>query len=161
MKTHLFYSFLAIYLITAALALIGITGILSIRDGYLAPLMSAFLIESAGAVVAVFRRADFFSPEPSANLEHTNRKAAQKAVANERIEIRSAHYGTAHAQIDVTESVRRHVRDGTLNILVTNEEVCPGRDPAYNYTKGLTINYTLGGRDRTIQVIEGSSLILP
>lgn len=182
MKTHLFYLFLAIYVITVALTLLGITGVLPIKDGYLMPLVTAFLIELAGAVVTIFRSADFFSSEsdtrsrPSNENEIQSHAAEMNRIQKENaqlkqqildvrtlpgIEIRFAHYGTGASQIDVTETVRRYVRDGTLNILVTSQVLCGGRDPAVGYVKGLTINYALAGRDRTIEVIEGSSLILP
>ena len=60
-KAHLFYTFLAIFAVTAVITLLGITGTISIRDQYLAPLFGAFLIELTGAVIALYRRADFFS----------------------------------------------------------------------------------------------------
>jgi hypothetical protein len=74
LKAHLFYTFLALFVITALLVLLGITSVLPIRDGYLTPLMGAFIVESAAAVIALFRGADFFStpvlsgPQPSEEL---------------------------------------------------------------------------------------------
>jgi hypothetical protein len=79
----------------------------------------------------------------------------------EPIEIRSAQYGVLSAQIDVTERVRTYVCKGVLNILATNDIVCPGKDPSPGARKGLTIDYTLNGRDRRIEIIEGSRLTLP
>jgi septal ring factor EnvC (AmiA/AmiB activator) len=60
MKKHLFYTFLAIFVVTTIVTLAGIVGAAHISGGYLTALVSAFLIESAGAVVAIFRQADFF-----------------------------------------------------------------------------------------------------
>jgi hypothetical protein len=78
-----------------------------------------------------------------------------------RIKIRSANYGYGSAQPDVTDRVRAHVHGGVLDVLATTDELRDGNDPFHGVTKALTINYTLNGRDRTIQVIEGSRLILP
>lgn len=63
MKRHLFYTLLAIFVATAVVTLLGVTGVVSVRDGYLTALIAAFLVESAGAVVAIFRGADFFSED--------------------------------------------------------------------------------------------------
>jgi hypothetical protein len=60
----------------------------------------------------------------------------------------------------VTDRVRECVHDGILNVLATTTELgC--NDPLPGYMKSLTINYSLNGRDRTIQIIEGSRLIRP
>ena len=64
MKRHLFYTLLVIFAITSLITLLGVTGIIHIVDGYLWPLVGAFLIELAGAILAVFRRAEFFD-DPS------------------------------------------------------------------------------------------------
>ena len=47
------------------------------------------------------------------------------------------------------------------DVLATTGELREGNDPFLNVTKALTVNYRLNGRDRTIQVIEDSRLILP
>ena len=60
MKRHLFYTFLLIFTATSVVTLLGVTGIVHIVEGYLWPLVGAFLLELAGAVVAIFRRARFF-----------------------------------------------------------------------------------------------------
>jgi hypothetical protein len=64
-------------------------------------------------------------------------------------------------QTPVTNRVETHVHRGVLNLLATTAELGDGIDPFPGHTKALTINYTLNGQDRTIQVIEGSQLILP
>lgn len=61
MKKHLFYTFLGIFISTAAVTLFGITNVIAIQDKYLTPLFGALLIELIGAVIALYRRADFFS----------------------------------------------------------------------------------------------------
>jgi hypothetical protein len=78
-----------------------------------------------------------------------------------RLQICSANYGWGPAQPDVTDRVREHVHRGVLDVLVTTDELRDGNDPFPNVTKALTVNYRLNGRDRTIEVIEGSRLILP
>ena len=65
MKAHLFYTFLVIFAATSVVTLLGVTSIITIRDGYLTALVSAFLIELAGAVIAIFKSADFFSSDKS------------------------------------------------------------------------------------------------
>jgi hypothetical protein len=72
MKRHLFYTFLWIFGITSIITLLGVIGVIKISDGYLSALVSAFLIESAGAVVAIFKRADFFSDDTSRNENAVN-----------------------------------------------------------------------------------------
>jgi hypothetical protein len=62
-KAHLFYTFLVIFAATSVVTLLGVTSVLTIRDGYLTALVSAFLIELAGAVIAIFKGADFFASE--------------------------------------------------------------------------------------------------
>ena len=63
MKTHLFYTFLVIFAATSVVTLLGVTSVITIREGYLTALVSAFLIELAGAVIAIFKSADFFASE--------------------------------------------------------------------------------------------------
>lgn len=65
MKTHLFYTFLVIFAATSVVTLLGVTSVITIREGYLTALVSAFLIELAGAVIAIFKSADFFASEKS------------------------------------------------------------------------------------------------
>lgn len=59
-KQHLFYTFLFLFVLTAIITLLGVTNVLDIRDQYLAPLVGAFLLELAGAVIALYRGARFF-----------------------------------------------------------------------------------------------------
>jgi hypothetical protein len=65
MKTHLFYTFLVIFAATAVITLLGLTNVIMIREGYLTGLVTAFLIELAGAVIAIFKSANFFTAEKS------------------------------------------------------------------------------------------------
>jgi hypothetical protein len=65
LKAHLFYTFLVIFAATSIVTLLGVTSVITIRDGYLTALVSAFLLELAGAVIAIFKSADFFKSETS------------------------------------------------------------------------------------------------
>jgi len=56
----LYYVFLIIFAATSVVTLLGVVGKLSIDQGNLTLLLSAFLIELAGAVIALFRGAPFF-----------------------------------------------------------------------------------------------------
>ncbi len=85
-----------------------------------------------------------------------------RGFIRKRIKVRTARYGSLFAQVDVTDRVQSRIDRGILNVLATTQELLPGQaDPFPNVTKALTIDYTLYGRDRTIQIIEGSSVTLP
>ena len=64
MKNALFYTFLAIFAATAAVTLLGITGVVAIDDFYLKGLFGALLIELVGAVIALYRATPFFQAKP-------------------------------------------------------------------------------------------------
>jgi hypothetical protein len=63
LKTHLFYTFLAIFAATSVVTLLGVTNVIPIHGGYLTALVTAFLLELAGAVIAIFKSANFFASE--------------------------------------------------------------------------------------------------
>src|SRR5436189_27513 len=77
MKRHLFYTFLVIFVATTIVTLLGLIGLIHIPGGYLTGLVSAFLVELAGAVVAIFRRADFFTDEDQKHAEELKRTREQ------------------------------------------------------------------------------------
>ena len=56
----LFYVFLAIFVATATVTLLGITKRINIDKEYLKPLFTALILEVVGAVIALFAAADFF-----------------------------------------------------------------------------------------------------
>jgi hypothetical protein len=66
-QAFLFYVFMAIFLVTAIVTLLGVTGVVTIPETQLNMLLGAFLVELAGAVVALYRRTDFFE-RPADNL---------------------------------------------------------------------------------------------
>ena len=102
MKVHLFYTLLVIFAATALVTLLGITGVVHIADGYLTALVTAFLIESAGAVLALFRRAEFF-PESQAEQAHSEdqlreQHATEMALLAERHARQIDQLAHAHAK---------------------------------------------------------------
>ncbi len=57
----LFYTFIVIFGITAVITILGITGVIkTIHKKYLNALFTALIIEVIGAVIGVFKSADFF-----------------------------------------------------------------------------------------------------
>lgn len=63
MKKHLFYTFLTIFVATSLVTLLGITDLVTIKEGYLNALVAAFLVELGGAVIAIFKSTNFFKKE--------------------------------------------------------------------------------------------------
>ena len=64
---------------TAVVTLLGVTNIIVVREGYLTALVTAFLIELAGAVIAIFKSANFFGDvEKPLNTEDDLRKSITK-----------------------------------------------------------------------------------
>ena len=57
----LFYTFIAIFVATALVTLLGVGGAIDIPNSQLTILLTAFLVELAGAVIALFARTDFFA----------------------------------------------------------------------------------------------------
>ncbi len=58
-KNVLFYTFIAIFVLTALVTLLGVLGAVTIERSYLNALVGAFLIELGGSVVILFRKTDF------------------------------------------------------------------------------------------------------
>lgn len=68
MKRHLFYTFLWVFAATALLAVIGVLKIVAIEPEYLHPLFWSILVEASGAVILMFKRADFLNDPPPRDL---------------------------------------------------------------------------------------------
>ncbi len=86
MKKSLFYTFLAIFVVTTIVTLAGIIGLAHISGGYLTALVTAFLIESAGAVVAIFRKADFFPDDENKHADTIERMRKEYDALKERLD---------------------------------------------------------------------------
>lgn len=63
MRRALFYAFLAIFVATAVVTLLGIIGVVAIDDFYLKGLFGALLLELVGAIIGLFKGTDFFAQE--------------------------------------------------------------------------------------------------
>jgi hypothetical protein len=75
------------------------------------------------------------------------------------IRIVRAYYGVQGRTVNVTELLRSRVRDGVLNIVVTNSTL--GGDPAPGYDKLLIVVYRYQGTETATAVREGNTLSLP
>jgi hypothetical protein len=78
---------------------------------------------------------------------------------NNGIRIIRAYYGVQGRTVNVTELLRSRVRDGALNIVVTNSAL--GGDPAPGYDKLLIVVYRYQGTETATAVREGNTLSLP
>jgi hypothetical protein len=68
-----------IFAATSVVTLLGVTNVIVIREGYLTALITAFLIELAGAVTAIFKSANFFVEDPKPlNAEADIRNSIRK-----------------------------------------------------------------------------------
>ena len=78
---------------------------------------------------------------------------------NGSLQITRAYYGLNNRTNDVTQRLRGMVRNGTLAVQVTNNNM--GGDPAKGGDKVLTVIYRFQGRERTSTVKEGNMLRIP
>jgi hypothetical protein len=78
---------------------------------------------------------------------------------NRNLQITRAYYGLNNRTNDVTQLLRGMVRNGTLVVQVTNNNM--GGDPARGGDKVLTVIYRYQGRERTSTVKEGNTLRIP
>lgn len=81
-KQLLFYIFLGIFVSTTIVGLLGITSVITIKDKYLTPLFYAFIIELAGAVICIYKKANFFDEE-SNSFNHKNNQNIEKNKSKE------------------------------------------------------------------------------
>jgi hypothetical protein len=154
MKRHLFYTILLAFIATTAITLLGITEVIRIKDGYLTPLMGAFLIELGATIFAIAKREDLLSEPPSS----TNLESHPRAI--EPIAVIAADYTVDHMKQDVTAAVRGCIHDGVLNV-VSDTVALNAKDMKYGFKKMLRIHCRLLGKDRVFFVPEGERLILP
>ncbi len=79
-----------------------------------------------------------------------------------KVEILKAQYGTDAKWVDVTEALRRHVRDFPLIILPSpNYNASFGGDPVPGIVKQLKIQYKLNGKDGEVSLAEDAPVLLP
>jgi hypothetical protein len=77
-QASFFYSFLGIFIATAIVTLLGVTGVVTIRDTQLNLLLGAYLIELAAAVVALYRRTDFYQTKEG---DHSKEQSTDNLAA--------------------------------------------------------------------------------
>lgn len=70
-KNLLFYSFMIIFIITAVITLLGVTGKIFIKERFLWPLFSAFLIQIVTAVIKIFK--SNFNTLPETEVVNTDK----------------------------------------------------------------------------------------
>jgi hypothetical protein len=78
---------------------------------------------------------------------------------NGSLQISRAYYGLNNRTMDVTQTLRGMVRNGTLAVQVNNNNM--GGDPARGGDKVLTVIYRFQGQERTSTVKEGNMLRIP
>ncbi len=96
MKKHLFYTFLAIFAATAVITLLGITGVLRIERAYLTTLLTASLVELAAALIAIFRRTEFFTDDEQKHVAVLARMREEHADAITRLQQEHAQRESEH-----------------------------------------------------------------
>jgi len=75
-KTILFLTFILLFLLTAAVTLLALTGVIVIPEAYLKPLFTTLVIETVGAVIMLFKSADFFDHSSSPTILFSERQLA-------------------------------------------------------------------------------------
>lgn len=75
------------------------------------------------------------------------------------LQIIGAYYGVQGRTVNVTELLRSRVREGMLNLVVTNGAL--GGDPAQGYDKILIVVYRSRGNETATAVTEGNTLSIP
>jgi len=85
MKNALFYTFLAIFVATAAVTLLGITGAVAIDDFYLKGLFGALLLELVGAVVGLYKATPFLQPKTDSVKDPAPLKARIEQPSRDQI----------------------------------------------------------------------------
>ncbi|ELV8627365.1 hypothetical protein QNF03_004098, partial [Vibrio cidicii] len=108
MKKHLFYTFLYLFIATAVITLAGITRLIPIDDFYLKGLFYSLILELSGAVIFVYRKADFFDDTPKSNT----RPVPSNVVENEK---------TCHSK-DLEQKIAS-IEDTTPTSVTVNEVI--------------------------------------
>jgi hypothetical protein len=75
------------------------------------------------------------------------------------LHITRAQYGNGNRMADVTDRLNSEVRNGQLNMKVTNDTM--GSDPSPNRNKTLTVQYVYNGALGQVVINEGDSFNLP
>jgi hypothetical protein len=160
-KTHLFYTFLVIFAATAVITLLGVTNVIVIREGHLTALITAFLIELAGAVIAIFKSANFFSPEKSQiSSEEKVWESIRKldtafGYAEDRLNTQAIHF---HSRLLAAQHLGPTPRTDVM-ALVAQIEPLVGKIPASVIDEALGVIADILEKDVRIGSSEHATLI--
>lgn len=97
-RTILFVVVMLQFLATAIVTLLGVTGIYPIDQRDLQPLVIALLVETAGAVLAVFKSGQIFADPPAAVVRLTVSEPIGN-VSDRQLAMRGAWTGTARQEV--------------------------------------------------------------
>jgi hypothetical protein len=64
-SSTLFYAIIGVFLTTAAVTLLGVTGVVNVDPDYLNPLFTLLIVEVIAAVITLFKTTDWFGSEGS------------------------------------------------------------------------------------------------
>ena len=145
MKRHLFYTFLVIFVATATVTLLGITGVITISSGYLTALVTAFLVELAAAVIALFTRTDFYADDPKATETTKSRQSKEADITEERFPLGARSPNTSEEdRQDRTGAMIANVLKGYQDDTVYRQWKTHYRDELYSGLDVLPPNQALG-----------------
>ncbi|TOQ70803.1 hypothetical protein [Vibrio parahaemolyticus] len=82
MKQHLFYTFLFLFVATAIITLGGITRVIIIDEFYLKGLFGGLILELCGAVIFIYRKANFFDNQKENSLSSIPQNATKNNTAS-------------------------------------------------------------------------------
>ena len=141
-KNILFYTFLIIFILTAIITLLGVLELIKIKPGYLNTLFTVLIIELVAAVIALFRKTDFFTDDippginkPHAQSQRPHNSTNEMPVASPKCDLTAAEFfhtfhdleDRFHEQEEFTNRLHGHriCWSGIVNSVSTNaNDVC-------------------------------------
>lgn len=110
------------------------------------------------------QEADSYYPNPTERLlknisTNPDFKCYRLAIEDTKFRIVKASYGTPNNKINVTYQYTKHIKNGCLDVVVSNE--IAENDPDKGFKKKLTIKYIYGGKELEKQAQEGAKIQLP
>ena len=80
---------MGIFIVTAVITILGVLDVLKIRDGFLTTLFASLIVEVVGAVILLFKSANFFDPDDPESILVAEAKAPSVG-ADIRLEAKDA-----------------------------------------------------------------------
>ena len=152
MKKHLFYTFLTVFALTAVITLLGILKLgVSIDEFYLKGLFAALLIELVGAVIAIYRKTDFFNggvQEHEPDRDGYHQEGGQTLMSNTSVIPEPTSYGVTIIEPEARKEVAVTTVRGTIK-----KRLPPGHYSVKSlswYT--FTVSLTLDDENRVVEV---------